>query len=131
RAAGRWRCGARWRRHALRGVSAPRRGYPYNLRIACDLLVSQDASMDPLTIGAIIVALLAIGAAVYLFVQLQSFTDPVTRSKLEFVGGDLGDGLVNKATTETEFRAKVEKVLEPRPQEAEGDAWGLRAAARR
>src|SRR5207245_3129816 len=131
RAAGRWRCGARWRRHALRGVSAPRRGYPYNLRIACDLLVSQDASMDPLTIGAIVVALLAIGASVYLFVQLQSFTDPVTRSKLEFVRGDLGDRLFNKATTDTEFRAKVEKLLDPRPPKPSGEPLRLLALLQR
>ena len=81
--------------------------------------------MDPFTIGAIIVALLAIGAAVYLFVQLQSFTDPVTRSKLEFVRGELGDRLFNKTTTDPEFRAKVEKLLDPRPPKPSGEPLRL------
>lgn len=69
--------------------------------------------MDAVTIGAVIVAVLAIGAAVYLFVQLQSFTDSDTRAKLEFFRGDLGDRLHKRVTNDAEFRAKVEKMLDP------------------
>src|SRR2546429_4451702 len=87
--------------------------------------------MDALTIGAILVALLAIGAAVYLFVQLQAFNDPVTRSKLEFVRGDLGDRLFNKTTTDAEFRSKVEKLLDPRPPKPSGEPLRLLALLQR
>lgn len=69
--------------------------------------------MDAVTIGAVIVAVLAIGAAVYLFVQLQSFTDSDTRAKLEFFRGDLGDRLHKRVTNDADFRAKVEKMLDP------------------
>jgi hypothetical protein len=69
--------------------------------------------MEAVAIGAIIVAVLGVGAAVYLFVQLQSFTDPDTRAKLEFFRGELGDRLFKRMTTDAEFRAKVEKMLDP------------------
>jgi len=58
-------------------------------------------------------------------VQLQSFTDPVTRNKLEFVRGDLGDRVFNKATTDAEFRAKLEKLLDPRPPKPSGEPLRL------
>jgi Domain of unknown function (DUF2760) len=86
---------------------------------------------DPLTIGAIIVAVLGIGAAVYLFVQLQSFTDPDTRAKLEFFRSALGDRLFKKTTSDAEFRAKIEKMLEPRPPKPSGEPLRLLALLQR
>jgi hypothetical protein len=80
---------------------------------------------DPLTIGAIIVAMLAAGAAVYLFVQLQSFTDAQTRAKLEFFRGDLGDRLYQKTTSDAEFRARIEKMLDPKPPKPSGEPLRL------
>jgi hypothetical protein len=87
--------------------------------------------MDLLTIGAIIVAILAAGAAVFLFVQLQSFTDPDTRTKLEFFRGDLGDRLFKKVTGDAEFRAKIEKMLDPKPPKPSGEALRLLALLQR
>jgi hypothetical protein len=86
---------------------------------------------DPLTIGAIIVAVLALGAAIYLFVQLRSFTDPETQAKLEFFRGDLGDQLFKRVTGDAEFRAKVEKMLEPKPLKPSGEPLRLLALLQR
>jgi hypothetical protein len=86
--------------------------------------------MDALTIGAIIVAVLAIGAAVYLFVQLQSFQDADTRAKLEFVRGDLGDRLFKKTTSDAEFAAKIEKMMDPKARPS-GEALRLLALLQR
>jgi hypothetical protein len=69
--------------------------------------------MEALTIPAIIVAVLAIGAAVYLFVQLQSFQDPETRAKLEFFRGEFGDRLYRRVTSDAELRAKIERMIDP------------------
>jgi Domain of unknown function (DUF2760) len=87
--------------------------------------------MDLLTIGAIIVAILAAGAAAFLFVQLQSFTDPDTRTKLEFFRGDLGDRLFKKVTGDAEFQAKIEKMLDPKPPKPSGEALRLLALLQR
>jgi hypothetical protein len=86
--------------------------------------------MDALTIGAIIVAVLAIGAAVYLFVQLQSFQDADTRAKLEFFRGDLGDRLFKKTTSDAEFAAKIEKMMDPKARPS-GEALRLLALLQR
>jgi hypothetical protein len=86
---------------------------------------------DALTIGAISVALLAIVAAVYLFVQLQSFTDADTRAKLEFFRGDLGDRLFKKTTGDAEFRTKIEKMLDPKPPKPSGEPLRLLALLQR
>lgn len=85
---------------------------------------------DLLTIGSIIVALLAIGAAVYLFVQLQSFTDPETRAKLEFFRGDVGDRLYKRMVGDPEFRARIEKMLDPKARPS-GEALRLLALLQR
>jgi Domain of unknown function (DUF2760) len=85
---------------------------------------------DPLTIGAISVAVLALGAAVYLFVQLQSFQDADTRTKLEFFRGDLGDRLFLRMTGDPEFRAKVEKMLDANAKPS-GEALRLLALLQR
>jgi hypothetical protein len=87
--------------------------------------------MDALTIGAIIVALLAVGAAVFLFVQLKAFTDPETTAKLEFFRSDLGDRLFKKMTGDLEFRGKVEKMLEPKPPKPSGEPLRLLALLQR
>jgi Domain of unknown function (DUF2760) len=81
--------------------------------------------MDSLTIGAIIVAVLASGAALFLFVQLRPFTEPDTTAKLEFVRGDLGDRLFKKMTTDTDFKARIEKMLDPRPAKPSGEPLRL------
>src|SRR5262245_3785422 len=86
--------------------------------------------LDPIAIGAIVVAVLAIVAAVYLFVQLQSFTDPDTRAKLEFFRSDLGDRLFKKMTTDVEFRGKIEKMLNPN-QKPSGEPLRLLALLQR
>jgi hypothetical protein len=86
---------------------------------------------DPLTIGAIIVAVLALGAAIYLFVQLRSFADPETQAKLEFFRGDLGDRLFKRMTGDADFRAKVEKMLEPKPPKLSGEPLRLLALLQR
>jgi hypothetical protein len=81
--------------------------------------------MDALTIGAIIVAILAIGAAVYLFVQLQSFQEADTRAKLEFFRDDLGDRLFKKATSDADFRARIAKLCEPGAKPSGEALWLL------
>jgi hypothetical protein len=86
--------------------------------------------MDLLAIGAIIVALLAIGAAVYLFIQLQSFTDPETRAKLEFFRGEFGDRLYRRVVSDAEFRARLEKILDPKAKPS-GEALRLLALLQR
>jgi hypothetical protein len=86
---------------------------------------------QPLTIGAILVAVIAAGAAVYLFVQLKSFTNADTSARLEFVRGDLGDRLFKKATADAEFRAKLEKLLDPRPPKPSGEPLRLLALLQR
>jgi hypothetical protein len=85
--------------------------------------------MEAPTIAAIIVAVLAVGAAVYLFVQLQSFQDADTRAKLEFFRGDLGDRLFKKMA-DAEFRAKIEKMLDPKAKPS-GEALRLLALLQR
>jgi hypothetical protein len=106
---------------------APGRGY--TTFVASNF--SQEVLMlDPIAIGAIIVAVLAIGAAVYLFVQLQAFNDPDTRAKLEFFRGDLGDRLFKKVTADQEFRAKIEKMLSPN-QKPSGEPLRLLALLQR
>jgi hypothetical protein len=86
--------------------------------------------MDALTIGAIIVAVLAIGAALYLFVQLRSFQDAETRAKLEFFRGDLGDRLFKEMTGDAEFAAKIAKMLDPKAKPS-GEALRLLALLQR
>jgi Domain of unknown function (DUF2760) len=78
-----------------------------------------------LTIGAIMVAILAAGAAVFLFVQLRSFTDADTQAKVEFFRGDLGNRLFKKVSTDTEFRTKIEKALDPKPTKPSGEPLRL------
>jgi Domain of unknown function (DUF2760) len=88
--------------------------------------------MDSLTtIGAIIVAVLATGAALFLFVQLRSFTEPETTARLEFVRGDLGDRLFKKVTADADFRVKVEKMLDPKPPKPSGEPLRLLALLQR
>jgi Domain of unknown function (DUF2760) len=87
--------------------------------------------MDSLTIGAIIVAVLATGAALFLFVQLRSFTEPDTAARLEFVRGDLGDRIYKKFTNDADFKAKVEKMLDPRPPKPSGEPLRLLALLQR
>jgi hypothetical protein len=84
-----------------------------------------------LTIGAIIVAVVAAGAAIFLFVQLRAFTDRETTAKLEFVRGELGDRLYKKVTGDAEFRAKIEKMLDPRPPKPSGEALRVLALLQR
>jgi len=88
-------------------------------------------TIDPLTIGAVIVAGLAAGAAVYLFVQLRSFTDAETLAKLAFFRGDLGDRLFKKMTADAEFRGKIEKMLDPKSPKPSGEALRLLALLQR
>jgi hypothetical protein len=87
--------------------------------------------MEAVAIAAISIAILAAGAAVYLFVQLQSFTDADTRAKLEFFRGELGDRLFKKVTGDDEFRAKVEKMLDPKPPRPSGEPLRLLALLQR
>jgi Domain of unknown function (DUF2760) len=87
--------------------------------------------MDPLTIGAIAVAVVAAGAAIFLFVQLRSFAEPETAAKLEFVRGDLGDRLFKRVNADAEFRAKLEKMLDPRLQKPSGEPLRLLALLQR
>ena len=86
-----------------------------------------------LTIRAIMVAILAAGAAVFLFVQLRSFTDADTQAKVEFFRGDLGDRLFKKVTTDAEFRTKIEKAHRSEAGQALGRAASVAgpASARR
>ncbi len=84
-----------------------------------------------ITIGAIIIAVLAAGAAVFLFLQLRSFTDPDTTAKLEFFRGDLGDRLFKKITGDAEFRATIEKLLDPKPPKPSGEPLRLLALLQR
>jgi hypothetical protein len=86
--------------------------------------------MDALTIGAIIVAVLAIGAALYLFIQLQSFTDPETRAKLEFFRGEFGDRMYRRVASDPEFRARLEKMLDPKAKPS-GEALRVLALLQR
>jgi hypothetical protein len=86
---------------------------------------------QPLTIAAILVAVIAAGAALYLFVQLQAFTNADTRARLEFIRGDLGDQLFKKTTADAEFRAKVEKLLDPKPPKPSGAPLRLLALLQR
>jgi hypothetical protein len=83
------------------------------------------------TIGAIIIAILAAGAALFLFVQLRSFTNPVTAAQLEFMRGDLGSRLHKRLTTDAEFRAKVERMLDPTPPKPSGEPLRLLALLQR
>jgi hypothetical protein len=85
---------------------------------------------NALTIGAIIVAVLAIGAAVYLFIQLRSFQDPDTRAKLVFFRGDLGDRLFKRVTADAEFRRRIDKMLDPKAKPS-GEALRLLALLQR
>jgi hypothetical protein len=86
--------------------------------------------MEALTIGAIAVAILAVVAALYLFVQLRTFQDADTRAKLEFFRGELGDRLFRRMTDDAEFRAKIEKMLDPKAKPS-GEALRLLALLQR
>ncbi|HYV37686.1 MAG TPA: DUF2760 domain-containing protein [Gemmataceae bacterium] len=83
-----------------------------------------------LPIIAIAVAVIAAGAAIYLFMQLRSFTNPDTLAKLAFFCGNLGDRLFKRVTADAEFRAKIEKMLDPK-QKPSGEALRLLALLQR
>jgi hypothetical protein len=85
---------------------------------------------DPLTIAAIVVAVLAVIVAVILFARLRSYSDADTQAKLEFFRSDLGDRLFKRVTGDTAFRAKIEKVLDPK-QKPSGEPLRLLALLQR
>jgi hypothetical protein len=81
--------------------------------------------MEGLAIGLSAVAILAGGAALYLYYQLQALTEPETTAKFEFFRGELGDRLFKKITTDEDFAAEVEDMVESETHPSGEALWLL------
>lgn len=80
--------------------------------------------MEQLELILAAVALVGIGAALYFFVQLRAYTNAATQARLAFIQGETGERLFQRMTKDEEFRAKVEKMLDPKAKPS-GEALRL------